>query len=217
MAKQTAFVCGVLLALTMPVLADAQSAGTPSAAGQGKLKYIAREDMAIMPLPAAPEGVVRLSASADLTSVMQEMRSGKSSFALPQTFLIDLHTGQQASLADVPSALADFMRAHPAPKMQGKPPATRSLAELLSTTLHEDGRPFTRADLGDGKRYALFQLWAGWCAPCLQEAKELGELLKNHPLPELAWVAVEADPTKPHKNMTAGERTPSVADSTQEH
>ena len=101
--------------------------------------------------------------------------------------------------------------------MQGKPPATKNLAELLSTTMHEDGRPFTQADLGDHKRFALFQLWAGWCTPCLQEAKELGEMLKDHPMPELAWVAVEADPTKPYKKMTVGEHASSVADSTQEH
>lgn len=146
-------------------------------------------------LPSAPPGVERLAMTYDSGSLAKSLTS---TWVLPQLYVVDMTTGGAASVDALPLDLRSFVTEHQTPPsaLKIKPVDGVSLLDnLLEVSRHADGSPMRKAEIKDGK-FAIFQLWAEWCTGCLEEAKELGEVLKAHPMPEVAWVAVEADPTK---------------------
>ena len=154
------------------------------------------DDSSQVQLPVPPAGVERIAAVYDRNRLVEMLHKGRDGFALPQMYLVDLQTGRLASADDLPAPLADFF------KNQKNPPsaafdahATDLLTSILGSVEHSDGSALRKEDFA-GKRFAAFQLWAGWCVPCMQEAKRLGEILSKVPAQQFAWVAVETDPSK---------------------
>lgn len=146
-------------------------------------------------LPAAPSGIERLAMTYDSVALEKSMSS---TWVLPQLYVIDVNTGASANIEALPADLRAFATEHRTPPnaLKIKPAAGATLLDgLLEVSRHADGSPMQRTELRD-KQFAIFQLWAEWCTGCLEEAKELGDVLKAHPMSQVAWVAVEADPTK---------------------
>jgi thiol-disulfide isomerase/thioredoxin len=164
----------------------------------GGLQLIAGHAETSAALPSTV-GVPRLEAVASPMTLMQGNASESMNTVLPQLHVVDLTTGLPAQTGQLPPPLAAFVRRHRLPSIGGKPIAPKTLAEIMPTLWHPDGRRYTQLELGEHKHFALFQYWASWCAPCLQEGKDLGELLRQHPMPDVVWMAVESDPTKPYR------------------
>lgn len=148
-------------------------------------------------LPPPPQGVARIATTYDQQVLADFVKKGEPQFGLPQFYVVDLQTGAPAALADLPAPFAEFVRRHVRSSMNTLHPDTSPglLDALLKVSRHADGTPMQRAELA-GKRFAAFQLWAPWCIGCMEEAKELTALLEKTPMPELAWIALEADPSE---------------------
>jgi thiol-disulfide isomerase/thioredoxin len=145
-------------------------------------------------LPAPPPGMSRIEATYDVKSL--EKTGG--TWMLPQLYVVDVMTGQPADEGSLPEPLRKFVSENrtPAKALAVKAEPGKTLLEgLLDVSRHSDHQSMRKDEVA-GKRIAVFQLWADWCTGCLEEAKNLSALLKEHPMPELAWIAVEADPTK---------------------
>ena len=150
-------------------------------------------------LPPPPVGMHRISAVYDKTKLVATFKNHNASLNLPQFYVVDLSTGQQARTHDLPAAFAAFTKKNetsPQHLMQGSGSKNGKLLDaLLGVSRHANGTPLRKSDL-DNMRFAAFEFWASWCSGCLQEASELSDLLQQHPMPGLAWVAVETDPMK---------------------
>jgi thiol-disulfide isomerase/thioredoxin len=154
-------------------------------------------------LPPAPAGVSRF----DVTGGVNLLASnGKLDYVLPQTYVFDLRSGQPAALNELPPELARLVAGHRPTAVKGNAATGYTLDQMLAATQRADGSALTRAALGADKRFVLFQLWAGWCTGCMEEGTQLNALLKAHPMPGLAWIAMESDPMKPFKKSPAVER-----------
>lgn len=145
-------------------------------------------------LPPPPPDMPRLALTYDSTALS---RVG-GAWVLPQLYVVDLRTGYAADEDMLPEALRSFVKENrtPANALMIKAGKEKTLLDgLMEVSRHPDSSPLKKSELTN-KRYAIFQLWAEWCTGCLEEAKQLSEMLKAHPMRELAWIAVEADPTK---------------------
>jgi len=145
----------------------------------------------IQPLPPAPDGVLRHAAWIPPERLPVP-------HSLPKTYLLDAQSGQQVDVASFEGALGDLLRQPQfAVGMASIVPSEgrSALDTLFADTLVEGDQPIP-AELWRDARYVLVQWWAGWCAPCLKEAKLLGELFAREPMPEVVWIAVEADPMR---------------------
>jgi thiol-disulfide isomerase/thioredoxin len=145
----------------------------------------------IQQLPAAPEGVLRHEAWIPPEKLPMP-------HSLPKTYLLDARTGDQVDIASFEGPLGDLLREpqFAVSLVSVTPSEGRSALEtVLADTLVDGGQPIPTELWGDA-RYVLVQWWADWCAPCLKEAKLLGELFARAPMPEVVWIAVEADPMR---------------------
>jgi thiol-disulfide isomerase/thioredoxin len=134
----------------------------------------------------------------EVTYDAQSLEKAGSAWMLPQLYVIDLSTGQPANDTSLPTPLRDFVVENrtPAKALSVKAKKNATLLDaLLDVSRHSDNRSMSKSEVA-GKRLAIFQLWAEWCSGCLAEAKALSDMLSTHPMPDLAWVAVETDPTK---------------------
>lgn len=156
-------------------------------------------DMKHATLPAAPAGVERIVAVYDKAILNARFRDHAASFNLPQFYVVDLASGNAALASTLPESFAQFAKDNGSdPKdLASAPHVERAslLDKLMAVSRNADGSPL-RTDQFGAKKYAAFQLWADWCTGCMQEASELSALLKQHPMPELAWIALETDPMK---------------------
>lgn len=71
-----------------------------------------------------------------------------------------------------------------------------ALQQSLRDAVSRDGTPAIAAIKPDWGSIVLVQWWAGWCTPCLKEAKDLGELFASSGMQGVQWITVEADPTQ---------------------
>ncbi|WP_460731808.1 hypothetical protein [Lysobacter tyrosinilyticus] len=160
-----------------------------------------------MSLPAAPAGVARIAVVYDRKLLANIVIDQKKDVVVPQFYLVDLKTGKAAVTGDLAEPLARFASTHATPASNALHASSSPalLDSLIAASRHADGTLLQRSEL-DGKRFAAFQLWASWCRGCMDEANELSALLRKHPMPELAWVALETDPEALNETGEAQER-----------
>lgn len=145
-------------------------------------------------LPEAPQNAHRIMAEIPPDLLLKQVKSHQKSLILPKLYAFDSKTGLAIEPAQLPKPLQDYF------KENGNPFETSAstlppLILALQDALKPDGTPLTRADFPKAE-FVLVQFWAGWCTPCLQEAKELADIFRAHPMPNVQWLAIEQDPSK---------------------
>jgi thiol-disulfide isomerase/thioredoxin len=68
-------------------------------------------------------------------------------------------------------------------------------SDIAPTLTTAEGAP-VRDKLFSDVDHVFVEYWAEWCSACLQQMKQVEQIIQNHPESRILWLKVEKDPTK---------------------
>ena len=132
--------------------------------------------------------------------LMKEAISGKT-IMLPEFEIYDAKGFRVYHSFGLPGSFQKDVQA----ALAGNRREDRRLSDIQANMVHMEGNPFTE-DVLKGVDFVFVEYWAEWCSACLQQMKQVADIIRNQPGRNIRWLKVEKDPTKlPSLKFTSGE------------